>query len=996
MKTHYLKLWIFIVGLVIVLNLNAQEEYTYRVPDVQWENSFGNHRAVLRIDQTSPVVSLDFHWRRHDREVEKHAFLIVNAQTGDTVRNVQRLQVDNENCKLLFGPVEQGTYYFYYLSYEPYKGQGGFHGHYYPVEASLAQNWLRELDGIKTEIPAAVVEAVESRTQFDRFYPMEVIATKSEESAYQQTHPALCWIFPEDRSCPVRMFDHIPNKWLKVVPGTTFSGTAQRNEYYAFQLALWNGNQPLPEITYQTDGLNNGDCHIPSQAITCFNTEGTNPYGSPFKINLQISSHAVQPLWFGVDIKEDQPAGIYTGDIKIYSKDKLLFTVPVSIIVDEAVLADRGDSEIWRHSRLRWLNSTRGINHDVVKPYIPVGMKKNALSCLGRNILIGKDTPLPLQVKAWNNEILSSSIKLIVETNEGIKCLKAKPVFDNGTGDAISWQWRASDNDLKIDCKATLEFDGWMNYIYTVTPTQAINVKDIRMEIPMKEKVAKYVVGMGLHGQEIPQSYHGTWDAPIENRLWPFDSFWIGSAHAGLHCELRGSAYTGPLLNLYHPAYPDSWYNEGKGGFTIEKQKHQVVATIYSGERQLKQDEPIIFDFALLVTPVKEIDYKSQFTDRYYHSLGRPEVTDADVEDGVKIINIHHANEYNPFINYPFLSVDKLKDFTRKWHKKGCKVKIYYTIRELTSAATEIWALRSLGNEIFDTGKGGGYPWLREHLVDGYRPQWYHPLDKEVNGIVADAAIQSSPDMNSRWYNYYIEGLAWIIENADIDGLYLDDVAYDRRILKSMRRVMDEVKPGCIIDLHSNTGFSKGPVNQYAEFFPYINKVWFGESFVYNKMKPVNWLVESSGIPFGLMGDMLHAGGNQWLGMQYGMTSRYAWFTEGIKCDPRPVWKVWDDFGIRDAYMVGFWEDNPIVTSTDTEVKVTSYVKDDRVLLSIGNYGNELKEIRLNIDWKRLKISPKNARIKAPYIKGFQDAGEYSLSEILSVPAKKGLILYLE
>ena len=54
-------------------------------------------------------------------------------------------------------------------------------------------------------------------------------------------------------------------------------------------------------------------------------------------------------------------------------------------------------------------------------------------------------------------------------------------------------------------------------------------------------------------------------------------------------------------------------------------------------------------------------------------------MTDADVEDGVKIINIHHANEYNPFINYPFLSVDKLKDFTRKWHKKGCKVKI--TIR---------------------------------------------------------------------------------------------------------------------------------------------------------------------------------------------------------------------------------------------------------------------------------------------------------------------------
>ena len=98
-----------------------------------------------------------------------------------------------------------------------------------------------------------------------------------------------------------------------------------------------------------------------------------------------------------------------------------------------------------------------------------------------------------------------------------------------------------------------------------------------------------------------------------------------------------------------------------------------------------------------------------------------------------------------------------------------------------------------------------------------------------------------------------------MVENMDIDGIYLDDVSYDRRILKRMHRAMESVKPGCIIDLHSNTGFSKGPANQYADFFPYINKVWFGESFLYDKMTPANWLVESSGIPFGLTGDMLYA-----------------------------------------------------------------------------------------------------------------------------------------
>ena len=105
-------------------------------------------------------------------------------------------------------------------------------------------------------------------------------------------------------------------------------------------------------------------------------------------------------------------------------------------------------------------------------------------------------------------------------------------------------------------------------------------------------------------------------------------------------------------------------------------------------------------------------------------------------------------------------------------------------------------------------------------------------------------------------------------------------------------------KPGCLIDLHSNTGLSKGPANQYAEFFPYVDKLWFGESFLYNEMSYENWLVEVSGIPFGLMGDMLHGGGNKWLGMVFGMTTRLPWTTEGVTCDPVAVWRIWDEFGI--------------------------------------------------------------------------------------------------
>jgi hypothetical protein len=393
----------------------------------------------------------------------------------------------------------------------------------------------------------------------------------------------------------------------------------------------------------------------------------------------------------------------------------------------------------------------------------------------------------------------------------------------------------------------------------------------------------------------------------------------------------------------------------------------------------------------MLITPVKDVNYKSQFTDRYYHNGGSPMPTDEDLKSGVKIVNLHHANNYNPHINYPFIAVDSMKWFVEQLHQKGQKVKIYYTIRELTNYTTEIWALRSLGDEILGNGRGGGYPWLREHLVSGYRPQWYQWFPDKS----ADASIVNAPG-DSRWYNYYIEGLAWLVKNVGIDGLYLDDVSYDRRTVKRIRKVLDNTKPGCLLDLHSNTGFSKGPATQYAEYFPFIDKLWFGESFQYDKMSPENWLVEVSGIPFGLMGDMLQGGGNRWLGMLFGMTTRLPWTSEKVKADPRPVWKIWDEFGIQDAKMVGFWEDNPVAVSSDEDVKVTAYIKEGKTLLSIGNFSDITKTVSLKIDFEKLGIDNENAKLIAPEIQDFQPEKEWEMADKITVEPRKGWLMYIE
>lgn len=161
-------------------------------------------------------------------------------------------------------------------------------------------------------------------------------------------------------------------------------------------------------------------------------------------------------------------------------------------------------------------------------------------------------------------------------------------------------------------------------------------------------------------------------------------------------------------------------------------------------------------------------------------------------------------------------------------------------------------------------------------------------------------------------------------------------------------------------------------------------------------MTPANWLIESSGIPFGLMGDMLYRGGNKWLGMQYGMTVRHPWMTEGVVCDPRPVWKLWDEFGIANARMTGFWEPEVPVKADRDEVKVTVYQKADKVLLSLGNYSDDSQSVYLDIDWKKLGLSSKSVRIVAPAIPDFQPSCEWEADEQIRIKPRKGWLIYLE
>jgi len=961
-----------------------EQSNIYSVAGEPWPESFGNHRAVLDIQNDAEAVSIDIPWRRHDPYPQKRMLLLVSAESGDTIPNIQRIRVDGEKCELRVGPVKAGVYYFYYLPFEVQEGYGNYNKDYLPVESAPDPLWLEKIG--QEDLSAAMLQSFEARTELDIFYPMEVVPFESEMQTFLEAHPDTFLYFTEDRSNPVRMWDKIPHKWILNPELNHFSGSALRKEYFVFQLALFTSKAEMEDLQLSFTSLHGpGGSVLDSSRFTCFNTGGTDIYGNLFVKEVDVRQDRVQALWIGVDIPEDSKPGSYYGSILVGPAAGKKQEVSVELKIGRKLLADRGDSEPWRHSRLRWLNSKAGLDSEPVAPYTPIRQTGEFdFQLYGKNIRTG-NKGLPESIRVSENELLNGPIKFqVIHKNQEVLFSDSQLHSLVNMGGILNSSWTNLSEQVELLGEGSLESDGYLRYNFTLKALQDIKLKDVRLEIPFRKEIAQYMMGMGLPGTSVPEQHRSTWEGPE-------DSFWVGNTHGGIWVELRGSSYHGPLLNLYHPAPPESWDNKGLGGFSILQGEEYVMASVYTGEQELEAGDELEFEFAMLITPVKPVNTASQFLDRYYHNSEQPDPGPEDLEAGVRIVNLHHANRFNPYINYPFKAVDEMKPFVERNQAKGLKVKIYYTIRELSNHLPEIWALRSLQGEIFAFGPGGGYPWLREHLMVAYRQQWYdHSDDTRV-----DASILTAPG-DSRWINYYIEGLGWLIRNVGIDGLYLDDVTFDRHIMKRIRKVMNSEKPGCLIDLHSNTGFSKGPATQYADFFPYVDKLWFGESFMYDEMPWENWLVEVSGIPFGHMGDMLHGGGNPWLGMVFGMTTRLPWSTEGVTCNPVAIWKIWDDFGIDSARMHGFWEEDAPVKSNHPMVKATAYIHDGRALISLGNFSDDSCELGLEIDWEQLDIDPKKVQLRAPEIENFQEAITIGINDTIEIEPRKGWLLYLE
>ncbi|MDD5707257.1 MAG: DUF6067 family protein, partial [Kiritimatiellae bacterium] len=682
----------------------------------------------------------------------------------------------------------------------------------------------------------------------------------------------------------------------------------------------------------------------------------------------------------------------------------------------DRTITDSGDGDLWRHSRLRWLDSTVGLDDEVFAPYTPVGWNADSatVSVLGRSLRIAPGG-LPASIRstfsascdgtnAPSREILARPARFgVVAAGIEPAWAGSKPEIEKRTTGGVWWRSTAVSGGLTLTCRAGLECDGYADYCLTLKSETSQALDNIFLELPLCADVARYMVGMGRKGGRRPVSWDWKWDLRFAN-----SHIWLGDVGAGLQCKLKDVKSRWDLYGLKDSGLYRDWAGTGAGGCSVREDGATVVVRAFTGPLKVEAGQELHFNFGLLITPTRTLD-KQHWRWRYFHQPSADPVSKV-AATGATVINLHQGDAINPYINYPFLNSDRLSAYVREAHDAGMKVKIYYTVRELSNYTAEFWALRSLGDEVFRNGPGfqladhfrekdekrsdtppTGSSWLCEHVIRDYVPAWHQHLG---NGHYDAALAQQGL---SRWHNYYLEGLDNLIREYGVDGIYLDGIGYDRQVMKRVRKVMQRAHPGCLIDFHSGNNFEpqyglNNVVGQYMELLPCIDSVWFGEGFDYNN-PPDYWLIEVAGIPFGLFGEMLQGGGNPWRGMLYGMTSRLGWCG-----DPRPLWKVWDEFGIEQARMIGYWDPACPVTTGRDDVLVTAYVRDGGTpscLLSIASWATDTVSCQLRIDWAALGLSPEKAKLHAPEIPGFQPERRWRAAEPVPVAPGRGWLIHV-
>lgn len=608
----------------------------------------------------------------------------------------------------------------------------------------------------------------------------------------------------------------------------------------------------------------------------------------------------------------------------------------------------------------------------IPQPFIPLRSETNGLNhtvhVIGRDYTIGADGMLT-SVKSQGVELLAAPMRLVLTEN-------GKPAAWNDNypkNESESFIQRRSDEEIVI-CGAKqsnrfiintcykIDYDGCMDIdlklmtcgqtvaqVFGVSKTAPalFKLNCLWLEIPLKAEAMTLFTSYPnsairlADGTERPQTNMSmSGKIPNQTAMLPFKALlWLGN-------EERGLGWFAENNKNWQPAQPnDAMELVHKGDTLILRVRlldSHPECWSADPESGMYSYKPITFGFGLHATPVKPFPKQPYIHNAFHLDCGsKVEGNYIDVlagrydelkEKGVTTLILHEKwNKSQNWFELSEFTRRQLVTITDECHKRGIKVLPYFGY-ELSTLSPEWGALE---NKVTFKGQ-------QNQLMGGW---WRVPFQRDY--IVC---------YHSSYSDIFINGITKIIDECNVDGVYLDGTHYPRlcysiehgcgwydqagqlhgsycfkAIRKLFKRLYSVVESrGGEINVH---GF--GFVNFTA--IPYIHQTWYGENLQFKLMKGSTedidldyFRAEYTGRNIGAPVELIAYENRPYWTFEQALAIS---LLHGIL--PRPndlghplelmskVWKIIGDFPVEKAEWLPYWKNS--VTATHEKVRVSYY-----------------------------------------------------------------------
>ncbi|MNY42062.1 hypothetical protein D3C86_1769220 [compost metagenome] len=94
--------------------------------------------------------------------------------------------------------------------------------------------------------------------------------------------------------------------------------------------------------------------------------------------------------------------------------------------------------------------------------------------------------------------------------------------------------------------------------------------------------------------------------------------------------------------------------------------------------------------------------------------------------------------------------------------------------------------------------------------------------------------------------------------------------------------------------------------------------------------------------------------------------------------------------------MIGFWNDDVPVKTSNDKTEATVYKGKDEVIIAVANWTSEPQKCKLNINWKALGLSPDEVTSEIPAITDFQEERKVNIEKEIELEGEKGFLIVIK